>query len=156
MISRSTKTLKNPIFFRLTHSTTIKNPSFSTLPSSSSSDIPKRLHHKDWLAPNEVLEVFTSLRDPNSVRTALDHYSKRKDYKPNEALYTLVVNKLAQARLFDTIDNVMARIKSESKCRLSDNFFRTVIKAYGNVGGLINKAVETLYDMPNYGFAGLL
>ncbi|KAL6283335.1 hypothetical protein ACE6H2_014264 [Prunus campanulata] len=151
MISRSTKTLKNPFFFRLTHSTFIKNPSFSTLPSSSSSDIPKRLHHKDWLAPNEVLQVFTSLRNPNSVRPALDHYSKRKDYKPNEALYTLVVNKLAQARLFDAIDNVMARIKSESKCRLSDNFFRTVIKAYGNVGGLINKAIETLYDMPNYG-----
>ncbi|PQP95662.1 pentatricopeptide repeat-containing protein [Prunus yedoensis var. nudiflora] len=81
--------------------------------------------------------------------------TKRKDYKPNEALYTLVVNKLAQARLFDAIDNVMARIKSESKCRLSDNFFRTVIKAYGNVGGLINKAIETLYDMPNM-VAGLL
>ncbi|KAM1755676.1 hypothetical protein ACFX12_007980 [Malus domestica] len=155
MIPRSTKALfKKPIFFQSTQSCTfiIKNPSnFSTHPSSSPPEIPKKLHHKDWLSPNEVLQVFTSVRDPNSILTALDHYSKRKDYKPNEALYTLIIAKLAEARLFDAIDSVMARIKGESKCRLSDDFFRSVIKAYGNVGGFINRAIDTLYDMPRYG-----
>ncbi|KAM5586498.1 pentatricopeptide repeat-containing protein [Rosa sericea] len=145
MISRSTKFLTHPILQSLT-----QNPSFSTLPSPSS-QIPKKLHHKDWLSPNEVLQVFTALQDPNSVLTALDHYSKRKDYKPNEALYTLIIDKLARAHLFDAVDNVMNRIKSERKCRLSDDFFRSVIKNYGNVGGHIKKAIQTLYDMPSFG-----
>ncbi|KAK9937680.1 hypothetical protein M0R45_014455 [Rubus argutus] len=145
MILRSTKLLNHPIRQSLTHSTLIKNPSCS------SSEIPKRLHHKDWLSPNEVVQVFTSLQDPNSVLTALDHYSKRKDYKPNEALYTLLIDKLAQAHLFEAVDDVMDRIKAERNCRLSDDFFRGVMKAYGNVGGRIKKAIQTLYDMPSFG-----
>lgn len=97
------------------------------------------------------MQVFTSLQDPNSVLTALDHYSKRKDYKPNEALYTLLIDKLAQAHLFEAVDDVMDRIKAERNCRLSDDFFRGVMKAYGNVGGRIKKAIQTLYDMPSFG-----
>ncbi|KAF3442293.1 hypothetical protein FNV43_RR16209 [Rhamnella rubrinervis] len=151
MISRI---LQNSIFqYLLPRCFAIKTSSFSTTPSSlpnHHSLIPARLHHKDWLAPNEVLEVFTSIKDPNSVITALHHYSKRKDYKPNEALYTLVINKLAQARLLDAIEEVMHRIKVERNCRLSDEFFRNVIKVYGNVGGRINKAMETLFDMPEF------
>ncbi|KAL6205957.1 hypothetical protein ACLB2K_023208 [Fragaria x ananassa] len=148
MISRSTKVLKltHPVLQSLTqYSTLNQNPPSS---SSSSPQIPKKLHHKDWLSPTEVLQVFTSLQDPTSLLPALHHYSTRKDYKPTEALYTLIINKLSQAHLFEAIDNVMNRIKSERKCRLSDDFFRGVIKNYGNVGGYINKAMQTLFDMP--------
>lgn len=109
-----------------------------------------RIDHKDWLAPNEVLKIFTPLKDPETVVDVLDKVSKRKDYKPNVALYTLVINKLAQAKKFDAIDDVMKRIKLEKTCRLSDDFFYCVIKIYGNVGGRINSAIKTLFDMPNY------
>lgn len=151
----SPRTLQNSIIqYLLRRSFANKVSAFSTAPSSllpnDRSAIPARLHHKDWLASNEVVEVFAAIRDPNSVITALRHYSKRKDYKPNEALYTVVIDKLAQARLLDAVEEVMRRIKVERNCRLSDGFFRNVIKVYGNVGGRIDKAMETLFDMPQH------
>ena len=143
-----------PIFRSLlTHSS-------SSSSSSSSSPIPphpqdshtlNRLDHKDWLAPNEVLKITNALKHPTSLITLLDMYSKRKDYKPNESLYTLVINKLAQANMFDAIDVIMQRINTKNhSCRLSDDFFYNVIKIYGNVAGRTSKAIDTLFDMPNY------
>ncbi|KAL2483488.1 Pentatricopeptide repeat-containing protein [Forsythia ovata] len=61
-----------------------------------------------------------------------------------------VIDKLAIANNFDGIETLMQRIKLERKCRLSDEFFRNVIKIYGHLGGRINSAIETLFDMPNY------
>ncbi|KAI4333412.1 hypothetical protein L6164_018232 [Bauhinia variegata] len=132
--------------------------SLSTLASSSSSAsdrdsvILKRLNHKDWLTPKEVLNIVNSLRDPSSAITVLELYSKRKDYKPNEAFYISIIKKLAQAKMFDSIENLMQRIKLERSCRLSDDFFYNVIKTYGNMAGRIGRAVETLYDMPRYNY----
>ncbi|TXG66637.1 hypothetical protein EZV62_007912 [Acer yangbiense] len=114
------------------------------------SDNLHKLNNKDWLSPNQVLKIFSNLKDPESVISVLNQYSKRKDYKPNEALYTLVINQLAQAKSFDAIDHVMERIKAENKCRLSDGFFYNVIKIYGNMAGRIRKAIDTLFDMPSY------
>lgn len=111
-----------------------------------------RLNHKDWLSPNEVLKIFDNLKDPNSVLAVLDQYSKRKDYKPTEALYTLIINKLAQAKKFDAVEEIVGKIKLERSCRLSEEFFYNVIKVYGNMAGRINRAIETLYDMPEYGY----
>lgn len=107
-------------------------------------------NHKDWLHPNDALKIFTDLQDPDSVTTVLSQYSKRRDYKPNEALYTLIVNKLGNAKKFDEIEDVMRRIKVERKCRLSNDFFFTVIKVYGNLAGRINRAVQTLFEMPSF------
>jgi pentatricopeptide repeat protein len=110
-----------------------------------------RLNHKDWLAPNEVLKIIKALKDPSSVITLLDRYAKRKDYKPNEVLYTLVINKFVQANMFDAVEDVMQRIRAqEHSCQLSDEFFYNVIKIYGNVAGRISKAIDTLFDMPKY------
>lgn len=150
----------------LTHSRIIRSPSSSSIlpfSSSASSSIPSypvalqdartlnRLNHKDWLAPNEVLKIIKALEDPNSVIMLLDRYSKRKDYKPNEALYTLVIDKLAQARMFDAMEEVMQQIKAQKhRCRLSDEFFYNVIRIFGNVAGSACKAIDTLRDMPNY------
>ncbi|PON83359.1 Pentatricopeptide repeat [Trema orientale] len=149
-ISKAPKQIQYSIFHYFLLSRSIsnqtQNPSFSTTHIS----VPTRLNHKDWLAPNEVLRVFSTIRDPNSVVSALDCYSKRKDYKPNEALYTLILNKLAEARLYDAIDGVVCRIRAERNCRLSDEFFRNVIRVYGVLAGRINKAIETLFDMPRY------
>lgn len=111
-----------------------------------------RLNHKDWLAPNEVLKIFDNLKDPSSVLAVLDQYSKRKDYKPTEALYTLIINKLAQAKKFDDVEEVLKKIKLEKSCRLSEEFFYNVIKVYGNMACRINRAIETLYDMPKNGY----
>ncbi|KAJ7948848.1 Pentatricopeptide repeat [Quillaja saponaria] len=128
--------------------------SSSSSSSSSASDrdsaTMNRLNHKDWLTPNEVLNIINALKEPSSVITVLDRYAKRKDYKPNEAFYTLVINKLAQAHMFDAIENLMQIIRIERNCRLSDEFFYNVIKVYGNMAGRINRAIETLYDMPKY------
>eukprot|EP00257_Ricinus_communis_P026157 XP_025013571.1 pentatricopeptide repeat-containing protein At3g14580, mitochondrial [Ricinus communis] len=124
--------------------------SFSALPSSSLSppDTHYKLNHKDWLSTTEVMRIFESIKDPNSVFSVWDQYTNRKDYKPNEALYTLVINKLAQAKNFDAIEDIMQRIKLEKSCRLSNGFFYNVIKIYGHLAGRIKVAIDTLFDMP--------
>ncbi|KAF8408908.1 hypothetical protein HHK36_004978 [Tetracentron sinense] len=109
------------------------------------------LNHKDWLSPNEVLKIFRSLRDPDSVISVLERISQRKDYKPNESLYTIVIQKLAKAKRFDSIEDVLKRIKNEKNCRLSDDFFNCLIKIQGNVAGHIDRAIETLFAMPEFG-----
>lgn len=110
-----------------------------------------KLNHKDWLSPSEVLKLFSDLKDPDSIISVLDQYSKRRDYKPNEALYSLVINQLAKAKSFEAIDHVMETVRAEKgKYPLSDAFFYNVIKIYGNVGGKIRKAIDILYDMPRF------
>lgn len=106
--------------------------------------------HKDWLSPNEVIKIFETLKDPNFTLPVFDQISQRKDYKPNEALYSAVINKLAQAKNFNAIETLMERIKLERKCRLSEDFFYNVIKIYGVLGGRINSAIRILFDMHNY------
>ncbi|KAI3980392.1 hypothetical protein MKX01_003931 [Papaver californicum] len=120
--------------------------------SSSITDPLQKLNHKDWLAPNEVLKVFKTIRDPDSLINALEKVSQRKDYKPNETLFTLSIMKLSQSNKFDAINDIMKRIKTEEKshCKLSDDFFYFVIKIYGNVGGYVEEAVRTLFAMPDY------
>ncbi|XP_054811567.1 pentatricopeptide repeat-containing protein At3g14580, mitochondrial isoform X2 [Prosopis cineraria] len=129
-------------------SSSSSSPTF--LASTRDSAILTRLNHKDWLTPKEVLTLVNSLTDPSSAFTVLELYSKRKDYKPNESFYLSIILKLAHAKMFDAIDNLMHRIKLERNCRLSDDFFYNIIKVYGNMAGRINKAMETLYDMPKF------
>ncbi|KAI3804869.1 hypothetical protein L1987_26729 [Smallanthus sonchifolius] len=107
-------------------------------------------NHKDWLSPTEVIKIFQTLKDPNSTLNVLDQLSNRKDYKPNEALYTSVINNLSKVKKFDGIEQVMKRIKREKACRLSDGFFYNVIRIYGLGAGRINRVIETLFDMPSY------
>ncbi|OMO92631.1 hypothetical protein COLO4_17436 [Corchorus olitorius] len=110
-----------------------------------------KLTHKDWLSPNEILKIFDNLNEPSSLISVLNQYSARKDYKPTEPLFTLIINKLADAQDFDSIENIMEKLKREKSCSLSDSFFQNVIKQYGNYGGRIGKAIETLFSMPEYG-----
>eukprot|EP00268_Persea_americana_P034742 TRINITY_DN34362_c2_g1_i2.p1 TRINITY_DN34362_c2_g1~~TRINITY_DN34362_c2_g1_i2.p1 ORF type:complete len:379 (+),score=63.40 TRINITY_DN34362_c2_g1_i2:210-1346(+) len=109
----------------------------------------KKLDHRDWLAPNEVLKIFKSLRDPESVITVFEKLSNRKDYKPNEPLYSVMIQKLAHARKFDAIEGLFARIKTEN-CRLSDEFFYRIIKIYGNVVNNPEQAIKILFRMPDF------
>lgn len=109
----------------------------------------QKLFHKDWLSPNELVKIF-SIAEPSSVLSLLNHVSKRKDFKPNEVLYTVIVTKLGEATNFDAIDDILKKIKAQKSCLLSDGFFHNVIKIYGNVGGLIDRAIDTLFDMPSY------
>ncbi|XP_022734002.1 pentatricopeptide repeat-containing protein At3g14580, mitochondrial [Durio zibethinus] len=143
------------------HPFTIKNPTLKPLSSSSPisthhqpTPTPPPLYkltHKDWLSPTEVLKIFDNLKEPNSLISVLNQYSTRKDYKPTEPLFTLVINKLADAQDFDSIQNIMEKLKHQKACRLSDTFFQNVIKKYGHVGGRIKRAIETLFSMPEYG-----
>ncbi|XP_022133930.1 pentatricopeptide repeat-containing protein At3g14580, mitochondrial [Momordica charantia] len=136
--------------FSPTRSIPLRLHSSSSSSSFSTSPSPDRLSLRDWLSPNEVITIIQRITDPPSVLEFLHRWSNRKDYKPNEAIYILIVSKLAEGRLFDAIDNLMLRIKAQKNCRLSDAFFFHVIKIYGNVAGRISKAIETLFDMPNY------
>lgn len=52
--------------------------------------------------------------------------------------------------MFHSIDEMLQRIKLEKNCSLSDEFFCAVLKLYGNVGGLVDRCVQILYDMPSY------
>ncbi|KAJ0102054.1 hypothetical protein Patl1_05003 [Pistacia atlantica] len=153
MISRSvfaaSKKLHQSIFRKPTlHLLPSSFSFFSSTPHQDSHNLYK-LNHKDWLSPNEVLKIFSNLKEPTSIISVLNQYSQRKDYKPNEALFTLVINHLAQAKSFDAIEHIMQRIKVERSCRLSDEFFYNVVKIYGNQAGRIKKAIDTLFDMPN-------
>ncbi|KAK8921642.1 Pentatricopeptide repeat-containing protein [Platanthera zijinensis] len=109
----------------------------------------KQLDHKDWLAPNEVLKVFGNLGDPELVIHAFRKTSARVDYKPSEALYSLIIDRLAHARKFDAIGDLLDRAKCEN-CRLSDDFFCKIIKIYGNVAKHLELAINTLYRMPEF------
>lgn len=131
-----------------------KNPFLASLSSLSSPgnhrpEIPARLRHKDWLSPPEAHRVFASLADPAALVPALDHYAARKDYKPTEPLFALVLSRLAHARLFRDTDAVFARATADRNlCRLSDAFFRQAIWALGGAIGRAERAVEILFDMP--------
>ncbi|KAG7577246.1 Pentatricopeptide repeat [Arabidopsis thaliana x Arabidopsis arenosa] len=110
-----------------------------------------RLKHKDWLAPNEVLKIFENVKDPSFLMPAYQHYSKRKDYQPTESLYALLINKFGQAKMFDEIEEVMITIKLEKRCRFSEEFFYNLMRIYGNLAGRINRAIEILFGMPDFG-----
>ncbi|OIS96759.1 PREDICTED: pentatricopeptide repeat-containing protein At3g14580, mitochondrial-like [Nicotiana attenuata] len=141
-----------PIIHRLIFQSPLYCPPsrpFSSSQIQKSDDI-NLVNYKDWLSPNEIIKIFQNLKDPNSALNLLNQISKRKDYKPNEAIYSVVVKNLAMAKNFDAIETLMEKIKFERKCRLSDEFFYNVIKIYGHLAGRINRAIETLFDMPNY------
>ncbi|KAJ0264061.1 Pentatricopeptide repeat-containing protein [Hirschfeldia incana] len=111
-----------------------------------------RLSHKDWLAPNEVLKIFEYVKDPTFLIPAYEHYSKRKDYQPTEPLYSLLINKLAHAKMFDEIEHLVKTLTLEAKrCRFSEAFFYNLMKIYGNSAGRINRAIEILFSMPEFG-----
>ncbi|CAN6893321.1 unnamed protein product [Brassica oleracea] len=111
-----------------------------------------RLTHKDWLAPNEVLKIFETVKDPTFLIPAYRHYSKRKDYQPTEPLYALLINKLGHAKMFDEIEHLVKALTVEEKrCRFSEGFFYSLMKVYGNSAGRINKAIEILFSMPEFG-----
>ncbi|EOA32181.1 hypothetical protein CARUB_v10015437mg [Capsella rubella] len=110
-----------------------------------------RLKHKDWLAPNEVLKIFENVKEPSFLIPAYQHYSKRKDYQPTEPLYALLINKFGQAKMFDEIEEVMRIVKLEKRCRFSEEFFYNLMRIYGNLGGRINRAIEILFSMPDFG-----
>ncbi|XP_077252309.1 uncharacterized protein LOC143891648 isoform X2 [Tasmannia lanceolata] len=112
-------------------------------------DLLSRLDHKDWLAPNEVLKIFKSLKDPELVISVFKKVSKRMDFKPDEALYSVIIEKLACARKFDAVDDLLGRMKDEN-CKLSDEFFYRLIKIYGNVANNQERAIETLFKMPDF------
>ncbi|KAH6780770.1 Pentatricopeptide repeat superfamily protein [Perilla frutescens var. hirtella] len=125
-------------------------PSKPRLKPSLGGDYPNLLRHKDWLSQPEVIRIFQTLKDPNFVLPLLAQLETRKDYNPNESLYATIINKLAVAKDFDGIEALMQKIKTDRKCRLSDGFFRSVIKIYGHSAGRINTAIKTLFDMPDY------
>ncbi|CAL9220837.1 unnamed protein product [Arabidopsis halleri] len=110
-----------------------------------------RLKHKDWLAPNEVLKIFDNVKDPSFLMPAYKHYSERKDYQPTESLYALLINKFGQAKMFDEIEEVMRTIQLEKRCRFSEEFFYNLMRIYGNLAGRINRAIEILFGMPDFG-----
>ncbi|ESQ48519.1 hypothetical protein EUTSA_v10020856mg [Eutrema salsugineum] len=110
-----------------------------------------RLKHKDWLAPNEVLKIFENVKDPSFLMPAYQHYSKRKDYQPTEPLYALLINKFGQAKMFDEIEELMRNVKLEKRCRFSEEFFYNLMRIYGNLAGRINRAIEILFGMPDFG-----
>ncbi|KQJ84625.1 pentatricopeptide repeat-containing protein At3g14580, mitochondrial [Brachypodium distachyon] len=108
-----------------------------------------RLDHKDWLAPNEVLKIFANIRDASLITSVFRKACARRDYKPSEALYSLMIDRLACARRFGDVEELLVRARVE-KFRFSDEFFYRLIKMYGNVANHPERAMEMLYAMPGY------
>ncbi|CAL9174284.1 unnamed protein product [Musa hybrid cultivar] len=109
----------------------------------------ERLDHKDWLAPNEMLKIFRNVRNPELIINAFKKAARRIDYRPSEALYSLLIDRLAYSRKFAYVEDLLDKAKCE-KCRLSDDFFYRLIKMYGNVANHPDKAIETLLKMPDF------
>lgn len=63
----------------------------------------------------------------------------RTDYKPNESIYTIVINNLALAKDFDGIEQVMKKIKVQKSSNLPDGFFYNVFKIYDYLTGHMKK-----------------
>ncbi|XP_068648383.1 pentatricopeptide repeat-containing protein At3g14580, mitochondrial-like [Aristolochia californica] len=135
----------------------VSSHKISSVPSKSSTshgfqkdkDVLSRLDQKDWLAPNEVLKLFINISEPKLVLSALRKVSQRKDYKPTEALYSIIIEKLAGARMLDAIEDILNLAKSEN-CRLSDEFFYRLIKIYNNIFKHPEQAMKTLLGMPDF------
>lgn len=108
-----------------------------------------RLDHKDWLSPNELLKIFANIRDPSLITSSFKRACDRRDYKPNEALYSMMIDRLASCRRFSDVEELLARARAE-RFRFSDEFFYRLIKMYGNVANHPEKAIETLFAMPGY------
>lgn len=108
-----------------------------------------KLDQKDWLAPNVVLKIFRHVRNPESIITAFRKAASRMDYRPNETLYSLLIDKLAHFQKFSYVDELLERAKREN-CKLSDDFFYRLIKMYGNVANHPDKAIEILLKMPYF------
>jgi hypothetical protein len=72
----------------------------------------------------------------------------RRDYKPSEALYSLMIDRLACARRFSDVE-LLSKARTE-KLRFSDEFFYRLIKMYGNMAEHPQKAMDTLFAMPGY------
>lgn len=54
--------------------------------------------------------------------------------------------------MFDEIERLTKTLTLETKrCRFSEDFFYNLMKVYGNSAGRINKAIETLFSMPEFG-----
>lgn len=107
----------------------------------------ERLNHRDWLSPNEILKIFSHVSNPDSLIPAFQKATTRIDYKPNEALYALLIEKLAFARKFDEVETLLGRVKLE-RIKLSEVLFHKLVKMYGNVANDPEKAIETLRKMP--------
>ncbi|KAJ1434232.1 Tetratricopeptide-like helical domain superfamily [Sesbania bispinosa] len=81
--------------------------------------------------------------------------SNQPYYNPTEPFCTSLITKLAQAQLLDPIHTLLQTLKHQHqnpqkrRC-FSDDFFFTLIKLYAHVANRIDKAVETLLDMPNF------
>ncbi|KAK6934090.1 Pentatricopeptide repeat [Dillenia turbinata] len=80
----------SPLFIVRSHST-----SPLSQPSTKHFDLLSRLNHKDRLAPNEVLQIFQTLKNPKLILDVLNKLAKRKNYRPHEALYTIVIQNIS-------------------------------------------------------------
>lgn len=106
-----------------------------------------KLDHKDSLQPNEVLKIFKCIQDPESVIPVFKKCSERKDYKPNEALYIVMIEKLARAQKFHAIEGLLDRIKAEN-CKLSEDFFHRLFEIYGCLMFNPKLSTKTLLRIP--------
>ncbi|WOL03258.1 pentatricopeptide repeat-containing protein [Canna indica] len=109
----------------------------------------EKLDNKEWLAPKEILKIFRNVRNPELIISAFKKAASRMDYKPSEALYSLLIDKLAYSRKFSYIEYLLERAKDEN-CKLSDEFFYRLIKMYGNVANYPDKAINMLIGMPEF------
>ncbi|CAK8534875.1 unnamed protein product [Lathyrus sativus] len=138
------------------------NPSSSLLSlfsSSSSSQPPNnkdniilsRFHHKDWLTSKQATTLINSLTNPSTALTLFHLYSSRKDYNPTQPFCISLITKLAQANQFSPIDTILKSLQPHQRHRFTEDFFFHLIKLYAHQAHRIDKALETLFMMPNFG-----
>lgn len=86
---------------------------------------------------------------PIKLSAALKKIATRNHYKPNEALFSLIIDRLARERRFDDIEDLLQTMKY-TKIRVSDSFFSNLIKIYINVANHPEKAIQVLFRMSDF------
>jgi pentatricopeptide repeat protein len=109
----------------------------------------ERLNHRDWLSPNEILKIFSHIKNPESLIPAFQKAKNRIDYKPNEPLYALLIEKLVFAGKFSEVGTLLGTVKLE-RIKLSEVLFHRLVKMYGNIANDTEGAIETLRRMPEF------
>jgi len=109
----------------------------------------KKLIHRDWITPTEVLKILQPVKDPQLALRIFNRATQRPDYVPNEAVYGAIINKLAYAGQFDGIEELLERMKREH-CECTDAFFFDLIKIYAHKAGNHNKALRILLGMRDF------
>lgn len=122
--------------------------------SSESSHLESQLRHQEQEcsssgysigSPARVQKLIASQSDPLLAKEIFDFASRQPDFRLSYASFQILILKLARAKQFTLVDDVIIRLKS-SRYSVTPSLFLNLIKIYADVD-IPDKALKTFYTM---------